>query len=60
MSCVEGYPHFRGKCGTEQSVFITEVSLFQGCPFRGVSTVVCSNDHNIPVYFLMDNFCDHV
>ena len=35
------YPHFRGEflCGTPQSVLITEVSLFQECPFKRGSTV---------------------
>ena len=40
MSCIERCPYFRGKIssifGTQQNVLNTEVSLFQGCPLRGV------------------------
>ena len=42
VSCIERCPRFRGKLyeksisGTYQSVLNTEVSLFHGCPLRGV------------------------
>ena len=47
LSCIERCPHFRGKFtlrkyyfGTQQSVLISGVSLFQGCPLRGVPLYV--------------------
>ena len=40
VSCIERYPHFRGKesiFGIQQSIHNTEVPSFQGCPkLRGV------------------------
>ena len=42
VSCIERCPHFRGKfllrkhIGDIESVHNTEVSLFLGCPLRGV------------------------